>query len=147
MRKLIVADQPPSASPLDDTFAALNAGHFEVPEALQQRPSNAGKTRHFDPIALRRRKGSLEPTGNAGVFDYYQSVFAESDEKTYAKAMGPAYLQTSKGTRRSAKAKSTFYRSTWRTYQMSDHLPMWIELRIDHSDAYLKRLHDQANPD
>ena len=25
----------------------------------------------------------------------------------------------------------------WRTYQMSDHLPMWIEVRVDFSDDYL----------
>jgi|ERR1044072_3542443 hypothetical protein len=28
----------------------------------------------------------------------------------------------------------------WRTYQMSDHLPMWIELRVDFSPEYLKRI-------
>ena len=28
----------------------------------------------------------------------------------------------------------------WRTYQMSDHLPMWIELRVDFSREYLERL-------
>ena len=28
----------------------------------------------------------------------------------------------------------------WRTYQMSDHLPMWIELRVDFSCAYIKRI-------
>jgi hypothetical protein len=28
----------------------------------------------------------------------------------------------------------------WRTYQMSDHLPMWIELRVDFSREYLERI-------
>jgi hypothetical protein len=27
----------------------------------------------------------------------------------------------------------------WRTFQMSDHLPMWVELKIDYSDDYLAR--------
>lgn len=27
-----------------------------------------------------------------------------------------------------------------RTYQMSDHLPMWLELRIDFGDDYLKKI-------
>ena len=29
---------------------------------------------------------------------------------------------------------------TKRTYQMSDHLPMWIELRTDFGDDYLKEV-------
>ena len=28
----------------------------------------------------------------------------------------------------------------WRTYQMSDHLPMWVELRIDFGDDYLETI-------
>jgi hypothetical protein len=27
--------------------------------------------------------------------------------------------------------------SGWRTYQMSDHLPMWVELQIDFGEEYL----------
>jgi hypothetical protein len=34
----------------------------------------------------------------------------------------------------------TKYFSKWRTWQISDHMPMWIELRTDFSDAYLKSL-------
>jgi hypothetical protein len=26
---------------------------------------------------------------------------------------------------------------TWRTYQMSDHLPMWVEVRVDFGDDCL----------
>jgi hypothetical protein len=26
----------------------------------------------------------------------------------------------------------------WRTFQMSDHLPMWVEIKIDYSTEYLK---------
>ena len=27
----------------------------------------------------------------------------------------------------------------WTTYEMSDHLPIWIELEVDYSDDYLRR--------
>ncbi len=27
--------------------------------------------------------------------------------------------------------------SRWRTHQMSDHLPMWVELHVDFSEEYL----------
>jgi hypothetical protein len=32
------------------------------------------------------------------------------------------------------------YGGDWRTYHMSDHLPMWIELRSDFSDRYLENI-------
>jgi hypothetical protein len=38
---------------------------------------------------------------------------------------------------RTDSGKSLYYRTYWRTHQMSDHLPMWVELRIDYSDEYL----------
>ena len=28
----------------------------------------------------------------------------------------------------------------WRTYQMSDHLPLWAEFRVDFSDDYLREI-------
>jgi hypothetical protein len=27
----------------------------------------------------------------------------------------------------------------WTTFEMSDHLPIWMELEIDYSDDYLRR--------
>ena len=27
--------------------------------------------------------------------------------------------------------------SSWRTHEMSDHLPIWIELKVDYSNEYL----------
>jgi hypothetical protein len=33
---------------------------------------------------------------------------------------------------------------TWRTYQMSDQLPMWIELRADFSQQYLEGLEEPS---
>jgi hypothetical protein len=44
-----------------------------------------------------------------------------------------------------AKAAATQYR-LWRTYQMSDHLPLWAELRIDFADDYLRELSKQQIP-
>jgi hypothetical protein len=34
----------------------------------------------------------------------------------------------------------------WRTWQMSDHLPLFIELRIDFNDKYLKRIREGQQP-
>lgn len=32
-----------------------------------------------------------------------------------------------------------YFTGRWRTFQMSDHLPLWVELKIDFSDQYLKK--------
>jgi len=33
-----------------------------------------------------------------------------------------------------------YYIKTWRTYQISNHLPIWVELEIDFSQEYLNRI-------
>jgi hypothetical protein len=38
------------------------------------------------------------------------------------------------------KELMTYYKTHWRTRQMSDHLPLWVELKIDFSDRYLEKL-------
>lgn len=63
----------------------------------------------------------------ANVFDFFEHVFTLDDEAVYRADSGNG-LQT-----------STRY-STWRTYKMSDHLPMWIELRTDFSKEYLEKI-------
>ena len=48
-------------------------------------------------------------------------------------------MKTSKGKTRTEAQRRNYYKTHWRTHQMSDHLPMWVELRIDFSEQYLKR--------
>jgi hypothetical protein len=42
--------------------------------------------------------------------------------------------------RRTPRPARRRYRSYWRTYQVSDHLPLWAEFRIDSSDEYLTEI-------
>lgn len=35
--------------------------------------------------------------------------------------------------------------NTWSTHQMSDHMPIWLELETDYSDQYLQRFHAIEN--
>ena len=134
----------------DATFEKVTDAGFIVPPQLQKLPSNAIQTRHYDQIAIRARPGFLDQTGKAGVFDYYQSVFRwpdEGEEDTvhtkdrdiYMDAMEPSFSTKSDGTPRSESSKKNYFKTYWRTHQMSDHLPMWIELRINYTDEYLAR--------
>lgn len=123
-------------SPADETYSAIAKAGFEIPQQLQNLPSNALKNKFYDQIAFKVIPDQFETTGKAGVFNYYEVVFTDEDETVYVPLMGEAYNTTEAGTAR--KDKSVYYKTYWRTYQMSDHLPMWVEIKIDHTDAYLQ---------
>jgi hypothetical protein len=95
------------------------------------------QNKFYDQIAFKVIADQFETTGKAGIFNYYEVVFTEEDESLYVSLMGEAYNTTDAGTAR--KDKSLYYKTYWRTYQMSDHLPMWVEIKIDHTDAYLEK--------
>ena len=120
----------------DKTFQQLTNAGFVVPEELLEFHSNATQTRHYDQIAFRIRPGSLTMTGKAGVFNFFDVVFKENDKDIYIPYM-KNYEMTTTGTPRSDNSKRNYYQTYWRTDQMSDHLPMCVELQIDYSDQYL----------
>lgn len=124
--------------PSDITFKSLTDSGFIIPEELQKLPSNAPKNKHYDQIAFMLHKRKLE-LKKAGVFDFYKSVFKDEDQKIYVSKMGASYYKTKKGKTRDEKGKRSYYRTYWRTHQMSDHLLMWVELEIDFGKEYLKR--------
>ena len=110
----------------DVTMQAITNAGFRVPDELTSvSGSNVDKNKHYDQIAYFKRLRRLKPTGHAGVFDFFEQVYRLADEPWYA-------------TQRATKPGRSF--KDWRTYRMSDHLPMWIEFGIDDSDAYLASL-------
>ena len=123
------------------TWESLHTNDFMVPAALREIPkgSNVKRDKAYDQIAFWKRKRRREgqqtavDTGNAGIFDFFRYVFRygdddpeQEDERYYAAEVGKTRLSY----------------STWRTYQMSDHLPMWLEVRIDFGDDYLAAISD-----
>ncbi len=113
----------------DKSFKALEAGGFQIHPNLLGIGSNVDQSKHFDQIAFIAPdlKDKLQDC-NAGVFNYYKYVYCDGDEGLYA----PDIPKTKGG-------KPGRYKD-WRTYQMSDHLPMWVELRVDFSREYLEQL-------
>lgn len=127
--------------PDTEEFRALTEVGFEIPEELQQYASNAKGDKHFDQIAFRSRPGSLAKTGQAGVFNFFDVVFrdTEEDKQIYMPHMEFFDIKPD-GDPRSERSKKHYYQTYWRTHQMSDHFPMWVELKIDYSDEYLQYL-------
>lgn len=110
----------------DVTMQALTAGGFVVPKPLQTIPgSNVDKNKHYDQIAYWERLTDMAPTGRAGVFDFFEHVYRIADEADY------------EADRREHPGRSF---GDWRSYRMSDHLPMWVEFDIDRADDYLSRI-------
>jgi endonuclease/exonuclease/phosphatase family metal-dependent hydrolase len=118
-------------SPQHETMQALESNGFVVPEPLKFGAGVAERGHFYDQIALRVREKRLE-IGEGGVIDLYRSVFREEDL--------PAYLPLMQQDSAAEAANPAKYFRKWRTWQISDHMPMWIELRTDFSDAYLKSL-------
>ena len=123
----------------EGAFGELAKAKFEVPESHRDFLTNASKTRGYDQIAFRIQKDRLATTGKAGVFDFFKHVYTERDQEIYADQMGESYNIKTNGEQRSESGKRTYYKTYWRTHQMSDHLPLWVELKIDFSETYLKR--------
>lgn len=135
-------------SPDDATMKALRKHKFILPADLTldndelRWTSNMGRDKHYDQIAFLVRKGELElgpSEHNAGVLNYYRAVYTEDEAETYF----PLGKTNGKWPDTSAKRK-TYFVGEWRTWQMSDHLPLFIELRIDFTKEYLKRIRESG---
>ena len=128
-------------APEDLTMLALTDEGWTVPVELQSIPgSNVPKDKAYDQIALRaaaERRRRFETTGRAGVFDPFESVYRLDEEETYVPLMGEGYRVSRAGKNRDEKQRTRYYRE-WRTHQLSDHLPMWVEIRTDYTDEYLR---------
>jgi endonuclease/exonuclease/phosphatase family metal-dependent hydrolase len=134
-------------SSTDATMKALTEeGGFTIPEGVQHIPgTNVPKNKTYDQIAYRTRKRRFEATGRAGAFDFYEDVFTEADAPVYRRYI-EEYIadrrtqgkQTPKDATSDSARQSQF--RTWRTYQMSDHLPLWAEFRVDFANDYLTEI-------
>jgi endonuclease/exonuclease/phosphatase family metal-dependent hydrolase len=126
----------------DATMTALTDAGWSVPQPIRDLPqgSNVSRDKYYDQIAVLPVANRFQPAGPAGVFDFYKSVFRPEDQADYVPDMGEAFTTTSKGKPRSDSGKATYYKTYWRTFQMSDHLPMWIDVKIDYAKEYLDGL-------
>jgi exonuclease III len=121
----------------DSTMKALEKQGFYIPEAIREHPSDLGKTKHYDQMAFKLKMESnmtvfSEGKQRAGTFNFTETVYTPQDLNIYSKYFDDKYTVDT------TEAKlNNYYMKSWRTFQMSDHLPLWIELKIDFSNQYL----------
>lgn len=130
--------------------------------------SNKDQTKFYDQISFRPREDEItlvEKKRTDRVFQFFDSVYHPDDFETYKPIMKRGLVKkiaiakeeltqaTSKtkkkkiekrirSLRNAGKSVTSLkkYYNQWRTFQMSDHLPLWVELEIDFSDRYLEYL-------
>lgn len=126
--------------------AATAAPPQPAPVSDDDFTSNMNRDKFYDQIAFYSQRDELElgkSKKSAGVFNYYDSVFREEDFGVYHPLASNKDKKNKKGKliwgSTSAEQKKYFTKS-WRTWQMSDHLPLWTELNIDFTEKYLKKI-------
>ncbi|MAK62034.1 MAG: endonuclease [Ponticaulis sp.] len=130
-------------NPIDETMQALTKAGFILPPQLF--PSNILGNKYYDQIAFQTKKDEVTFI-SAGVFDFSKAVFLPEHYEHYAPILPKRHRDLKRnGDPKDVKKDKDYYSRRWLTWQMSDHLPLWVELAIDFSDEHLlHNLSDEA---
>ena len=116
-------------SPEHKTMAALKGQGFAVPPQIDGRQVRKLGDHFYDQIAVRVKDPRFEVL-RGGLIDLFEDVFRDTPED---RAIYDAHVPQGDGP---SDGDGDRY-LTWRTWQMSDHAPLWVEIRTDFADAYL----------
>jgi hypothetical protein len=134
------------------TMKALLESGFEVPDVLRN-PTNIGQDKYYDQIAFKTRPGVIDYLGSsdrrrAGTIDIFERLFTPDQLPEYEDAASvPKNAAEARAREAAEKAGKTApqpapmddYYLDWRTWQLSDHRPMWVQLQANDSAAYLEK--------
>jgi len=114
----------------DAGMKALQNNGFLVPDLGT---TSLVGSKYYDQIAF---TGPAKETRmlNKGVIRWQEAVFGDHDAAAYEAIAAATREPPHTGQPYSNWASA--YQS-WRTHEMSDHLPVWIELEVDYSNEYL----------
>ena len=130
-------------SPEHETMAKLEAQDFVIPKALK-RKTNALGTKFYDQIAFKTRPDVVEfvegqgrdGKPNAGIVPIYDAIMQDADAAQWFDDMRAG----SRSRRDATEAALAHDFPTWKTYQLSDHVPLWARLYVNSSERYLTNL-------
>jgi endonuclease/exonuclease/phosphatase family metal-dependent hydrolase len=133
------------------TMEALLESGFVVPEKIKE-PPGGQRNNYYDQIAFKTAPDAiLFPKGKeeeAGSLRIYEGAFTLEQIDSYGKYFKSLWEELNEKERKKAKEKgkepklTTFqqFYEDWRTWQLSDHQPLWVRLKANDSDEYLKSL-------
>jgi endonuclease/exonuclease/phosphatase family metal-dependent hydrolase len=138
---ILVGDMNLYAAHDGDTVALFESNGFVEPRALVGQPTNTAGTEIYDRMFLSSneyfRLGTrMNGAPSGGVFDMFAHVFRDEDKPIFRDAVISDY-GGSRDIAGDEKVFDFYWLVHWRTRQMSDHLPIWIELETDDSVAFL----------
>lgn len=118
-----------------DTYKAATSSDFKIPDAILKSNlagTNVKRDKIYDQILYYNRFEDIQ-FKNAGIFDFYDTVFDKLS--TYLERINQHY-------EKGISTQKEF--DDFKTYQMSDHLPMWVEMNTDNAEAYLEYIKSGA---
>jgi len=124
--------------PKDETMDALLTNGFFIPDSIWDVSAAPFSCNHYDQIAFKSEEGKVKFGDNGGIFNYYKSVFRDDEVEFYIKKYKKDFDKHVN--QQDDDRKKRYYLTKWRTWQMSDHIPLWIELEIDFTEEYLESL-------
>ncbi len=124
--------------PKDETMEALLTNGFMIPDSIWDTASTPFSAKHYDQIAFRAEEGKVQFGNRGGILNFFETVFRDDEAELYINKYDRDFEKH--GDPDDADRKGNYYLKRWRTWQMSDHLPLWIELEIDFTDEYLESL-------
>lgn len=129
-----------------DHMNALTSNGFHIPEAIKNHPTDLGGTYHYDQICFNLQMNKTmqvfdEEKQRSGAFNFTKSVYTEADFPVYRPFLkkettnkkGETHVYTE-------EELLNNYMKSYRTFEMSDHLPLWVEFKVDFSGQYLTDL-------
>ncbi len=117
-------------SPEHETGKALTAGGFAIPGPIDGARIQ-DRDHFYDQIAVRVEHPDFEVL-DGGIVDIYEDVFTEADLPLYQDLLPT-------GGARSGETPAEIYEE-WRTWQLSDHKPLWVTIRTDFADEFLEEI-------
>lgn len=117
----------------DPGMVALTDNKFLVPDLG---PTSLTGTKHYDQIAF-SGEGKATRLLHRGVINWDEAVFTDGEAADYEQVAMD--IRTPPNTGKPYSNWASEY-SSWRTHEMSDHLPIWIELEVDYSNTYLQEI-------
>lgn len=103
-------------------------GIYLDPE-LTAAPSNIQGTRPYDQILFGWDPSTAPCLASWGVANLFSQVYREEDFERFRPAFRT--LEEKRLAERGRFDAERFYRTQWRTFQISDHVPKWVALGFD----------------
>ena len=131
-----------------NTLNLIKDAGFKECESLIGKPTTTSMNEIYDRIFFNvnpyyKLKKNKNGKDNGGVFNIFDYVLKNTDVKAYHDIM-----KGHKGNPDSLKTDAdfdTYFHRFWKRNQLSDHLPIWVEIEADSSVDFLTSKHKKIN--